>query len=146
MTQIAKTNSPVMTVYATDANMCIAAKDNVTTGGLTMRNIKQKIRANAESICKTCIHSNVCWVIDNQPCIECSQYEPVKRGWWEWFEEWSQSTPDYPEECEDCGWRCSKCKTALEDIVGGYWDDIDEEPMLNYCPNCGAKMDEEAQQ
>ena len=76
--------------------------------------------------------------IANAPTIET---ERVKYGWWEWFEEWSQSTPDYPKECEDCGWRCSKCKTALEDIVGGYWDDIDEEPMLNYCPKCGAKMD-----
>lgn len=65
----------------------------------------------------------------------------VVHGRWEWFEEWNPSTPDHPRECEDCGWRCSKCKTALEDVVGGYWDNIDEEPKLNYCPNCGAKMD-----
>ena len=69
--------------------------------------------------------------------------EPVKHGHWEWFEEWLPSTPDHPAECEDCGWRCSECKTALEDIVGGYWDDIDIEPMINYCPNCGTKMDME---
>lgn len=126
MTQIAKTNSPVMTVYATDANMCIAAKDNVTTGGLTMRNIKQKIRANAESICKTCIHSNVCWVIDNQPCVECSQYEPVKRGRWE-------HNSDFPDRfiCYGCG--------AMFDM----WKH--EQRLFNYCPNCGARMDLEEQ-
>ena len=69
-----------------------------------------------------------------------SDVAPIRYGRWEWFEEWSQSTPGHPAECQDCGWRCSECKTALEDIVGGYWDDIDIEPMINYCPNCGAKM------
>lgn len=64
---------------------------------------------------------------------------PVRHGRWEWFEEWSQSTSDHPAEYEDYGWRCSECKTALEDIIGGYWDDLDREPMLNYCPKCGAK-------
>ena len=66
---------------------------------------------------------------------------PVRHGRWEWFEEWYPNTPDHPRECEDCGWRCGKCKTALEDVVGGYWDDPDDEPKLNYCPNCGAIMD-----
>lgn len=124
MTQIAKTNSPVMTVYATDANMCIAAKDNVTTGGLTMRNIKQKIRANAESICKTCIHSNVCWVIDNQPCVECSQYEPVKHG--RIIESIKDGKSNRVFSC------CGKDFTQLT-----MW------MIPNYCPNCGAKMDGE---
>ena len=35
MTQISKINSLVLTVYATNANMCINVKGNVT-GGLTM--------------------------------------------------------------------------------------------------------------
>lgn len=60
---------------------------------------------------------------------------------WEWFEEWNPSTPDHPRECDDCGWRCSRCKTALADAVGVYWDNYFEEPKINYCPNCGAKMD-----
>lgn len=124
MTQIAKTNSPVMTVYATDANMCIVAKDNVTTGGLTMRNIKQKIRANAESICKTCIHSNVCWVIDNQPCVECSQYEPVKHG-----RIIESMENDRTKRIFSC---CGEDFTELT-----MW------MIPNYCPNCGAKMDGE---
>ena len=68
-------------------------------------------------------------------------FAPVRHGRWEWFEEWNPSTPDHPRECEDCGWRCGKCKTALEDVVGGYWDNPDEEPKLRYCPNCGCRMD-----
>lgn len=74
------------------------------------------------------------------PTIEA---ELVRYGHWEWFEEWNPSTPDHPRECEECGWRCSECKAALENVVGGYWDNPDEEPELPYCPNCGAKMDEE---
>lgn len=65
----------------------------------------------------------------------------VRHGWWEWFEEWNPSTPDHPIECEDYGWRCSECKTALEDMVYGIFDDPYEGPKLNYCLNCGAKMD-----
>ena len=83
-------------------------------------------------------------LMNGNRCINVdADVAPVRRGRWEWFEEWSQSTPCHPSECEDCGWRCSECKTALEDIVGGYWDDIYEKPMINYCPNCGAKMDDE---
>ena len=65
----------------------------------------------------------------------------VANGRWEWFEEWSPSTPDHPAECDACGWRCSKCRAALADIVGGYWDNPDEGPELNFCPNCGDRKD-----
>lgn len=64
----------------------------------------------------------------------------VRYGHWEWFEEWSPITPEHPREVEDCGWRCGNCKTALEDSVGGYWDDYTEKPKVKYCPECGAKM------
>lgn len=67
-------------------------------------------------------------------------YRKQSVGEWEWFEEWSPSTTDHPRECDDCGWRCGECKTALADIVGGYWDDPNEKPNLNFCPNCGARM------
>ena len=67
-------------------------------------------------------------------------YRKQSEGEWEWFEEWNPSTTEHPRECDDCGWRCGECKTALADIVGGYWDDPDEKPNLNFCPNCGAKM------
>lgn len=72
--------------------------------------------------------------------IELLEYAPVRKGRWEWFEEWLPSTPDHPRECYDCGWCCSECKNALEDMVGGYWDNPDEKPELNFCPNCGADM------
>ena len=68
---------------------------------------------------------------------------PVVHGRGEWFEEWNLSTPDHPIECEDYGWRCGECKTALEDLVYGIFDDIDDKPKLKFCPNCGAKMDKE---
>ena len=62
-------------------------------------------------------------------------------GKWIWHEEWSPSTTEYPAECECAGWWCPECKEFLEDIVGGYWDDIDNPPIkVKFCPNCGAKM------
>ena len=73
--------------------------------------------------------------------VPAADVAPVVHGRWEWFEEWSPGTTEYPTECDDCGWRCSNCKTALEDVVGGYWDDPYDEPKLKFCPNCGAKMD-----
>lgn len=90
-----------------------------------MRNIKQKIHANAESICKTCIHSNVCWAIDNQPCVECSQYEPVKIG------RWILGTG---ENALQKGYRmCSQCGEIVKYAYTFYG-------KHNYCPNCGAYM------
>lgn len=77
-------------------------------------------------------------LLDEQPTIEAV---PVVHGEWEWFEEWMPSTTENLRECEDCGWRCSQCKTPLEDMVGGYWDNPDEQPKIIFCPNCGAKME-----
>lgn len=63
---------------------------------------------------------------------------------WEWFYDQNPDI-DYKEpfECEDesC-WRCSHCKTKLKTIMGGSWDEINEVPDWNYCPNCGSVMDE----
>ena len=73
--------------------------------------------------------------------LPAADVSPVRHGEWEWFEEWIPCTTEHPRECEDCGWRCGNCKQALEDMVGGYWDNPDETPKLAYCPNCGAKMD-----
>lgn len=68
-------------------------------------------------------------------------YRKQKKGKWEWFEEWNPSTPEHPRECDECGWQCSECKTALKDVIGGYWDDPEEIPNLNFCPECGARME-----
>lgn len=60
---------------------------------------------------------------------------PVVHGRWEWFDE-DTGTPLTGYERE-WGWRCSRCKHELPDD----YDDPDYRPMLDYCPNCGAKMD-----
>ena len=53
---------------------------------------------------------------DEQPTIEAV---PVRRGRW------------IRAKCGD--YSCSECEVVLED----------DEPLFNYCPNCGARMDEE---
>lgn len=93
------------------------------------------------SVTDECKHDPLCatlmWLAD-APTIDPESLRP--QSVWEWFEEWSPSTPEHPRECDDCGWRCGRCKAALEDVVGGYWDNFYEEPKLTYCPNCGARM------
>lgn len=63
-------------------------------------------------------------------------YVQVVHGQWEWFDE-DTGTPITGYERE-WGWRCSRCKHELPDD----YDDPDYRPMLDYCPYCGAKMDE----
>lgn len=93
-----------------------------------------------ERMKRTNRYFNVKFDIEEAPTIEA---EPVRHGRWEWFEEWSSSTPESPKECTDCGWRCGRCKVKLDDMVGWYWDDPHDEPKLNYCPNCGMRTDKE---
>ena len=81
-----------------------------------------------------------CLMNENRAIDTSADVATVRHGRWEWFEEWSYSTPEHSAECDDCGWRCSECKTALEDMINGYYDDSCEVPQLNYCPHCGAKM------
>ena len=97
--------------------------------------------SDGRGLCRVIMEDNFKKAIKEMPEGIITDVEPVRHGRWEWFEEWSYSTPDHPAECDDCGWRCSKCKTALEDMINGYYDDSCEVPQLNYCPNCGAKMD-----
>ena len=65
------------------------------------------------------------WVeINNAPTVDA---EPVKHGKW-------------VDKCVR-DWRCSECNCEIQKIrhVDGYcYNDLP-----NYCPNCGAKMDEE---
>lgn len=39
--------------------------------------IDQVIKLGNASICGTCLHRAVCRAIENQPCVECSQYVPA---------------------------------------------------------------------
>ena len=92
------------------------------------------------------VHTLICEIAplikDEIRKIPAADVAPVRHGHWEWFEEWSPSTPESPKECIDCGWRCGRCKVKLDDMVGWYWDDPYDEPKLNYCPNCGMRADE----
>lgn len=67
--------------------------------------------------------------------IPAADVAPVVHGRWEWFDE-ETGTPLTGHERE-WGWRCSHCKHELPDD----YDDPDYRPMLDYCFNCGAKMD-----
>lgn len=67
--------------------------------------------------------------------IPTADVAPVVHGRWEWFDE-ETGTPFTGYERE-WGWRCSCCKHELPDD----YDDPDDCPTLNYCYNCGARMD-----
>ena len=97
--------------------------------------------SNGRGLCRVIMEDNFKKAIREMPKGIIADVALVRHGRWEWFEEWSYSTPEHSAECDDCGWRCSECKTALEDMINGYYDDSCEVPQLNYCPNCGAKMD-----
>lgn len=65
-------------------------------------------------------------VIEKQPTVDA---EPVRHGKFVGTE-YDGYADGYPVYYE---WKCSQCGCVFED----------EEPTYKYCPNCGAKMDEE---
>lgn len=78
----------------------------------------------------------VAWNIGHAiKAMPAADVAPVVHGRWEWFDE-ETGTPLTGHERE-WGWRCSHCKHELPDD----YDDPDYRPMLDYCFNCGAKMD-----
>ena len=101
--------------------------------------IKQKIQGGKKSICDSCAHRNVCKAIDNQPCTECNHYqctadvEPVKHG------QWIYNIESGEYLCSACG---ENALSFRKDTLYGL--DLYETCLTDYCPNCGAKMDEEA--
>lgn len=65
--------------------------------------------------------------------VPAADVEPVRHG------RWIQST-------EECGWselECAECSECAEDYVLDEWGYEDFSKFMNYCPNCGAKMDKE---
>lgn len=64
-----------------------------------------------------------------------------KKGHWKWEEDWTPSTPVSPAECNYAGWVCSECGEFPDEYTD--WDNPDEEPTYEYCPNCGTKMEKE---
>lgn len=67
---------------------------------------------------------------------QAADVAPVVHGRWEWFDE-DVGTPVTGYERE-WGWRCSHCGEELPDN----YDYPDCRPMLRFCFNCGAKMNE----
>ena len=67
---------------------------------------------------------------------QAADVAPVVHGRWEWFDK-DVGTPVIGYERE-WGWRCSHCGEELPDN----YDDPDCSPMLRFCFNCGAKMNE----
>lgn len=71
---------------------------------------------------------------------------PVVRGEWQWYEEWKESTPDGPAECQSAGYACSVCGIGLSEYLSEslgetiYADNFEETPKIAFCPKCGAKM------
>ena len=86
------------------------------------------------------MYRRICETVIEIGKMQSADVAPVLPGHWEWFEEWDPGTPDHLRECEDCGWRCSRCKTSLESVVGGYWDNPDEVPKVKFCPHCGVPI------
>ena len=77
---------------------------------------------------------------DRQSCpiwkAPAAKVAPVVYGRWEWFDE-ETGTPITGYERE-WGWRCSRCKHELPDN----YDNPDYRPVMDYCPYCGAKIQE----
>lgn len=56
---------------------------------------------------------------------------------WNWYEDWTPSTPDGPAECQDAGWYCSNCNWSPNKELGIEFESSDDIPKFNFCPNCG---------
>ena len=74
---------------------------------------------------------------DAADCIrymDAADVAPVRHGRWEpYFEEVEIYNAGGFAEREQTGWICGRCK-SVESITRYY--------KTNYCPNCGARMDE----
>lgn len=70
----------------------------------------------------------------------------VKRGRWEWREEWETHHETRSCDLISCGWYCSECGIELGDYLTKgtgqkvILDDDFCKPTLARCPNCGADM------
>lgn len=86
------------------------------------------------SECTNCIHQCVCAGYEVTRADNCqyhakiTEYQPVRHGRWipVGYDGYADGFPVYDE------WECSECRFEVEG---------EGEPTLNYCPECGAKMD-----
>ena len=85
--------------------------------------------------------------IDDLMDIPAADVALVRHGRWEWREKWDTSDTNHYVSLEYCGWYCSHCGIELGEYLTTktgetlYLDDDFREPLLDFCPNCGAKMD-----
>ena len=98
---------------------------------MALTNIEQRIKGGEKSICTTCAHNKVCRYMDNQPCIECSQYAEQERHgrWIKLPGEWKEQGTGRPLTILQCS------------VCGTYYQNG---PYRN-CPHCRAIMDKEAE-
>lgn len=77
-------------------------------------------------------HDYLDHVIDIIEAIPPADVAPVRHGKYigTEFDGYADGCPVYYE------WKCSECGCVFEE----------EEPTYNYCPNCGARMDEEVKE
>lgn len=67
---------------------------------------------------------------DKIEAIPAADVEEVRHGYYQGeYDGYADGAPVYDL------WYCSEC--------GHYFEEWDEKPTYNYCPNCGAKMDDE---
>ena len=84
--------------------------------------------------------------------LSAADVAEVRHGRWEWKEEWETHPETHSCDLISCGWYCSNCGIELGEYLtektGRYvcLDDDYCEPTLRRCPNCGARMDKEAEQ
>lgn len=95
---------------------------------LISREALQKIFvAECEGECRYCKHMkgdfNGCALFDAVPAVDA---EPVRHGYWIQ----NKSVPDY-HSCSDC-----HVTQKMRKVCGAYL-------LPKYCPNCGAKMEDE---
>lgn len=83
--------------------------------------------------------------------VPTADVAPVVHGRFEWREKWDIDEPNHMSTLEYCGWYCSHCGIELGEYMTTrtdekhYLDNDIREPLLNCCPNCGARMDGEGE-
>ena len=77
--------------------------------------------------CENCIKSDVCKYYEPKSTVACEHYsEPVRHAKWELI-----------DECANEGVYCSNCHKKVYRA-----EYANQKVKSNYCPNCGAKMDD----
>ena len=85
--------------------------------------ISQKIKGGEKSICPSCVHRDVCKAVDNQPCIECTQWKPTNKTRFGRIQ--SMSAEEFAKWLDEEFGRASWC-----DVDALIHDDCDNKPCV----------------